>query len=180
MCDAKAGAVIDYAKRIKNWPSLEIAIDKKMEDQTEFVRWWGETVTPNRHNLDPNRSPRPATSVEDAESLTGITKQQVSKWGQRLKDYERYRDLLYGHAYRKAMAETMDQRGASGTGENEWYTPARYLDMARQVMGGSTWTRPPPKSSCVLCGGSGKSVRRYRKRTRQARGPMFNFPPQGS
>ena len=36
--DAKADAVIDYAKRVTDWPTLETAVEKKMEDQTEFVR----------------------------------------------------------------------------------------------------------------------------------------------
>ena len=60
-----------------------------MEDQTEFVRWWGEAVTPNKggDRKSENQSPRLATLIaEDAENLTGITKQQVSKWGQRLKE----------------------------------------------------------------------------------------------
>ena len=119
MRDAKAGAVIDYAKRIKNWPSLEIAIDKKMEDQTEFVRWWDENV---RRRGEKSNSTEQRYLVVDAEDLTGISHQQVSKWRRRLKDPEKYKAMLYGASYRKAMAETMDQRGASGTGENEWYT----------------------------------------------------------
>jgi hypothetical protein len=42
--DAKADAVIDYAKKVKDWPMLEAAIEKKMEDQAEFLRWWDEKV----------------------------------------------------------------------------------------------------------------------------------------
>ena len=34
--DAKADAVIDYAKKVRDWPSLEAAVEKKMEDQAEF------------------------------------------------------------------------------------------------------------------------------------------------
>jgi hypothetical protein len=30
--------VIDYAKRVKDWPTLEIAVDAKIDDQAEFVR----------------------------------------------------------------------------------------------------------------------------------------------
>jgi hypothetical protein len=27
------------------WPTLEIAVDHKIEDQRDFVRWWVENVT---------------------------------------------------------------------------------------------------------------------------------------
>ena len=59
-------------------------------------------------------------SVEEAEVLSEFTKRQVSKWRRRLQEPEKYRAMLYGAAYREAMAEKTDQRGASGTGENEW------------------------------------------------------------
>ena len=132
--DAKADAVIDYAKKVKDWPTLETAVEKKVEDQTEFVRWWDDSVRGKGKRA--NVADR-GHFVEDVENLTGITKQQVSKWGQRLKDIKAYRDLLYGHAYRKAMAlkGSTDQHGASGTGENEWFTPVEFLDVARDVLG---------------------------------------------
>jgi len=38
---------MDFAKKTKDWPTLEAAVDQKIEDQTEFVRWWDETVRPN-------------------------------------------------------------------------------------------------------------------------------------
>ena len=40
--DAKADAVIAYAKKVKDWPTLETAVEQKMEDQSEFVDWWDE------------------------------------------------------------------------------------------------------------------------------------------
>ncbi len=42
--DSQAKAVIAYAKSIKDWSMLEAAIDKMLDDQTEFVRWWDENV----------------------------------------------------------------------------------------------------------------------------------------
>ena len=44
-------------------------------------------------------------SVDQAQDLTGITFRQVSKWRRRLKEPEKYRKMLYGAAYTKAMAE---------------------------------------------------------------------------
>ena len=44
--DANADAVILKAKKVKDWPKLEWAVDQKIEDQREFVAWWRATVTP--------------------------------------------------------------------------------------------------------------------------------------
>ena len=123
--DAKADAVIDFAKRVKDWPTLETAVEQKIEDQTEFVRWWEEKVSV-RHGMGRGKGNKKnpdlgSFSVEEAEAHTGIRQQQVSKWRARLKEPGKYREMLYGAAYKKALAETTDQRGASGTGENDWH-----------------------------------------------------------
>ncbi len=66
------------------FPSLETAIEKKMEDQSEFVRWWDENV---RRPGQGNNADRRYLSVDQAEDLAGITQQQVSKWRRRLKGF---------------------------------------------------------------------------------------------
>ena len=42
--DAQADAVIAYAQKVRDWPMLEQAIEAKMDDQVEFVRWWSEAI----------------------------------------------------------------------------------------------------------------------------------------
>ena len=42
--NAMAQAVIEYAKKVKDWPMLEAAVAEQMEDQAKLVRWWGENV----------------------------------------------------------------------------------------------------------------------------------------
>ena len=75
-------------------------------------------------------------SVEEAEELTGgIKKWQVSTWGARLEEPEKYQEMLYGAAYAKAMAEK-NRTATKWTGDPESYTPAKYIEAARQVMGG--------------------------------------------
>ena len=44
-------------------------------------------------------------SVEEAEVLSEFTKRQVSKWRRRLQEPEKYRAMLYGAVYAKAMGE---------------------------------------------------------------------------
>lgn len=89
----RVSRIIDYAKRVKDWPTLEAAIDQKLEEQAEFVRWWDERVgvnhgagRGNKNNADPR-----CFSRSDAEALTGITQQQVSKWRKALRDWDAYR-----------------------------------------------------------------------------------------
>ena len=42
--DAMAEAVIEYAKKVKDWPMLEAAVAEQMEDQAKLVQWWNESV----------------------------------------------------------------------------------------------------------------------------------------
>lgn len=130
---AKTDAIIEYAERLKDWPLLYQAVELKIEEQAEFVQWWRERV---RGDGRPSKTvaDRGQLSATDAESLTGITKQQVSRWAKALEDREKYRDKLYGVAYKKAMGETTNYL-AGGTGENEWYTPTHIIELARGVMG---------------------------------------------
>ena len=51
-----------------------------------------------------NNADQHSFSVEEAERRSGIKKWQVSRWGSRLEDPEKYGAMLYGAAYAKAMA----------------------------------------------------------------------------
>ncbi len=105
-----------------------------MEDQTEFVRWWDENVQRpggdrKKHSDRPGRM-----KSKDATQLTGITESQVSKWRRRLKEPEKYRAMLFGAAYAKAMAE-IDTPANYSSASVEWYTPAVYLQSVRDFFG---------------------------------------------
>ncbi len=133
--EAKTSALMDFAKRTKDWPTLEIAVDQKIADQAEFVRWWNEKVRSQGEVR--KEAPDPGLlSRDDAERLTGVVNQQVSKWRKRLKDVETYRAALFGPSYKKAMgqaaaASELVQQSLS----NEHYTPVKYIEAARAVLG---------------------------------------------
>jgi hypothetical protein len=76
----------------KIWPLLEQAIEHKIEQQAEFVRWWRENVTPNKGSrTDINAERR--FSCADAEADSGITQQQVSRLAGNGR--VQYREVLY-------------------------------------------------------------------------------------
>jgi phage N-6-adenine-methyltransferase len=105
------------------------------------VAWWREKVTPgkggDRKSKNQRRGPAPLISRSEAEDLSGIKHQTISKWGRRLEDAEAYKAHLYGSSYEEAMGlEPGKPRGTQGTGENEWFTPVKHLDLVRQVFGG--------------------------------------------
>lgn len=132
--DAKLNAVIEYAQRVRDWPLLETAVEQKIEEQREFVQWWKEHVRGDGRPSKTSAGPR-QFSQDEAERYTQITHQQVSKWAKAMKDEPAYRARLFGAAWKKAMGE-VDKHRVSYTGENEWYTPAEYIEAAREVMGG--------------------------------------------
>src|SRR5262245_47187835 len=75
---------IEEARRIKDWPALQEAVEQKIDEQRDFVVWW-DVATPEAH--------RPKTvpvlgqlSADKATELTGISKQQVSRWRKKLAD----------------------------------------------------------------------------------------------
>jgi hypothetical protein len=42
--DAALDYTIEHARRIRDWPMLEQAVDKKIEEQRKFVAWWAANV----------------------------------------------------------------------------------------------------------------------------------------
>jgi hypothetical protein len=82
-----AGSVTSVTRQINRRPTLEAAVDQKVEQIVEFVRWWTETVGANHGAGRWNKNAGLGSlSAEEAERLTGISNQQVSRWRKRIKD----------------------------------------------------------------------------------------------
>jgi phage N-6-adenine-methyltransferase len=161
--DIEADFIIGFAKKTLDWPLLEKAVDKKIEDQQEFVRWWIDSVRKKggRGGFKSDNAVLRYRSVEDAEELTGITQQKVSKWNERLRDVPAYRERLFGVAWKAAMAEKVDNTPrTTGTGENEWYTPAPIVELVRAVLGGIDLD----PASCELAQQTVRASRYFSKR----------------
>ena len=112
--DAKADAVIEYAKKVRDWPLLLEAVEQKMDELEELVRWWKENVRRKGGPMDTsdNSERNYRYSVEEAERLTGFTQVQISRIGKRLKDRNAFRLALFGAAYAKASATHTGQMRA--------------------------------------------------------------------
>jgi hypothetical protein len=70
-----------------------------LDQQEEFVGWWREKVARAGGDRQTKKhSPRSAgmLSLEEAEKLTGISSQQISKWAKRLAKRADYAAALYG------------------------------------------------------------------------------------
>jgi phage N-6-adenine-methyltransferase len=124
---------IKEAKRIRHWPTLEEAVDYKIEEQRKFVAWWGATVQRAGGDRQSQHSPRTRLMLcSEAERLTGMRQQRVSDMGKRLQSPDQYRRQLLGAAYRAAM---LDDEHDHHNGD-EWGTPPEIIEPVRAFYGG--------------------------------------------
>ena len=120
---AQGDAVIGFAKQMKDWPLLEQAVERKLDEQTAFVAWWHTQVTPGHGR--PRKGPRSAPlSRKDAEHQTGIAHQMVSRWAHGLADRETYKATILGATYRAVHLTLSDElEPLMSSASAEWETP---------------------------------------------------------
>jgi ParB family chromosome partitioning protein len=126
---------LEQAKKIKEWDLLHRAAAEKLAEQHLFVAWWKTTIQSQGEARKKESRDPGFLSVPQAERLTGMKHQRVSELGKRLEDEAEYFRHLVGAIFFAAFLEVPLPRGATGTGENEWYTPDSYIALARMVLG---------------------------------------------
>lgn len=138
--DAGLDFTIEHARRIKDWPALEAAVDAKIEEQRKFITWRDANI--RGRGQPPRNGDGSVTKLSDKliTEVSGITKKQAERIAAKLGEPDKYREHLLGSAYCAAFLQAFGNvRGTLGTGFNEWYTPDTPLwpiiTMAREVLG---------------------------------------------
>jgi len=99
---------IKQAKSMRDWAMGEQAIDELIAMQMAFVSWWDATIDKAGGDRQTekalSRNKDNGLAVLDATAQTGISKQHVSRWRERLRDPEVYRVELRKALQTVAMA----------------------------------------------------------------------------
>jgi phage N-6-adenine-methyltransferase len=124
-----------YFRRAKDASRLLEAVEVKLSEQRKFILWWdgqgfnrpGSPILSDRKGMKAGADGTPNSIM-------------LHRWRTRLTADDAYEAALTQAQARSlrvcefAKGQT-EQRGASGTNENEWFTPAEYIEATRDVLG---------------------------------------------
>src|SRR5258705_279177 len=128
---AIAKAAESHFSRAKNADRLFEAIEVKLTAQREYILWRDTVFGPGGDR----KSKSPRVDFDLPASDPGV--KVAHKWRRKLKlenDFKQTVDDTKERCRQFCEAEKTT-RGTEGTGENEWFTPAQYIERARTVLG---------------------------------------------
>jgi phage N-6-adenine-methyltransferase len=121
------------AAELRQWEAMQQAVRFLIACQQAVLDWWGGKVRPWG---DAAKSQDRGISVAEAQKTIGFSDSAISRWRTSLRDPEGYEAELTRLVRRKAGLEAEPNRVTPNSGAEEWYTPAKYIEAAREVMGG--------------------------------------------
>lgn len=131
---ATLNGIVSIAKEMKDWELGKEAVAWIVKEQGDFVIYWKDRVAPAGNPKAKKLQNGNFSSVEELVRETGIRGDQVTRWSKELAR-PGYDARLFRHSHKKAMADGAQSRADLQTGEMEWFTPAEYIERARQTLG---------------------------------------------
>src|SRR6266550_2539632 len=126
-----------YAKQAKDTQLINHATEIKIRAEIKCGELLIATAKAKERRDKGNRSVTsdPIPKLIDL----GVSKMQSSRWQKLAKLSGEDQEVIISNAKSKMMAAIGDvaehNHRAQGTGENEWYTPSKYIELARVVLG---------------------------------------------
>jgi hypothetical protein len=151
---AVAEALEKHFRRAKDVTKLYEAVEVKLGEQRLFVLWWDGAKHGGRAKAGRPISQNGEIKLADF----GVDDGTVHRWRKRLKDPHKFDQTLEAARERclkvcEARQGHSDYAKATNTGENDWYTPAEYIEAARVIWreqpercartGSIPWPEPP-------------------------------------
>lgn len=124
---AIAEAAEKHFRRAKDATRLLDAVELKLAEQRKFVLWW-----------DSHGNPRGGPKANLVESAKFVDKDTLHRWRTKLKDEKTYASTLekaQTRCLKVCESWTNEYAKAIYSGEFEWYTPAEFVEAARDVLG---------------------------------------------